>query len=315
MRSIAALAIALASVGAAPAHADSRDRTLVLVAPPAVLLDAVKTSLAPWQIRVVVIDAAEAPPAEIASSNQAGFVAIGAGGVLHLYDRDAATEQRRPMPADLGEAEAAALALMIKTWMRLEPVAGPPIEPVGPEVIERELPAPTPARAWQIGASAAVGVRANQGGLGELQARLILAAGLATRQVEVAIGVELGPSLAVMDDAQPGEWRQQVGFARASHTFALPQALSLRAIAGVALGRATIDGQQVASSQSFAMTTWNFGVDGAVELGWRSGRLVTQVVVGITGVPIPRRLHDRSVKFDLPAHIEPWASIGAEARF
>ncbi len=320
MRAHAALAVAAIVVAiATPARADARDRTLVLVAPPAVLLDAVRTSLAPWQIRIVVIDAAAAPPSQIASAHRAGFVAIGSGGELHLYDRQSAATQTRPMSADLGEADAAALALTIKTWMRLEPLAAPAPAPasaaVEPGRVEMARPIAPPPRTWQIGASAALGVRGNQGGLGELHARVVLAAGVAMRPVEVAIGVELGPSIAVMDGDQPAAWREQVWFARASRRFALRRALSLRPIAGLALVRATIDGQQRASGQSFAMSTSNLGLDGAVALDWRSGRVVTQVVVGLTAVPVAQRLHDRSVKFDLPSHVEPWATIGAEARF
>lgn len=316
LSSLAAIAL-IASVAPARAQPPQRlvtpDRTLVLVAPPAVLLDAVETSLAPWQIRIVVIPAADAPPTAIADAHQAGFVAIGAGGVLHLYDR-AAGDQARPMPADLDEADAAALALTIKTWMRLGPAPTADGAPA-PIEVARPIAPPPPPRAWQLAASAALGVRANQGGLDAMQARVVLTAGVATRPVEVLAGVDLGPGDQVRTGMQPADWTQQAFFVRAARRFPLVDGLALRPVAGLSALRVAIDGHQFASGQSFAMSTWNLGLDGAVELGWQSGHIGAHVVAGITAVPTSQRLHDRSVNFELPAHLEPWAAIGAQARF
>ena len=69
------------------------------------------------------------------------------------------------------------------------------------------------------------------------------------------------------------------------------------------------------SGQAFAASHTALGLDGAVELGWRSGHVDAGLTVGLTAVPIAHRLHDRSVQFDLPARAEPWASIGVGAAF
>lgn len=310
----------------APVQGDARDRTLVLVAPPAVLVDAVRTSLAPWQIRIIVVDRAVSTPAEIAGVHRAGFVAIGSGGELHLHERDTPTAQRRRMAADLDEADAAALALTIKTWMRLEPA---PIRTAAlePAALEPAAPAtadspdvergatPGPGRGWQLGATAAVGVRGNQGGHGNALVRAVLAVGVATRRIEVAAGIELGPDGEIFDRDQPAAWSERVGFIRASRRFALPHALSLRPIAGVALIHAAVEGHHLGSGQAFAASRSNLGLDGALELGWRSGHVDAGLTIGLTAVPMAQRLHDRSVQFALPAHIEPWAALGVGAAF
>lgn len=320
---VALVVVALAG----PARAeDDRDRTLVLVAPPAVLLDAVETSLAPWRIRIVVVPTAAAPAEQIAASHHAGFVAIGVGGELHLYDRTRG-EQHRPMPADLGEADAAALALTIKTWMRLGPapvaveepeVAAAPTdsgEGVPAAALETPLPAPTSGRTWQLGAGATVGVRGNQAGLGALDARVAIAAELTTRPVDLAVGLEVGAAVDVVEGDQRARGRELVAFVHAARRIALLRALTLRPIAGVAAVRVDLDGTMRMSGQPFAMQAWTVGLDAAVELGWRSGPVRAQVVAGITSVPMEREVHDRGVTFVLPAHVEPWVALGAQALF
>lgn len=347
---------ALATDPPRAARADEpRDRTLVLVAPPPVLVDAVRTSLAPWQIRVVVIDQAASTPEEIATVNRAGFVAIGGGGELHLYDHDAPVAQRRPMAADLGEADAAALALTIKTWMRLgpppAPALAPPPEPAVAGAATTDPPATSGAapadpvagmaptggpggppplggsidrgtartraagRPWRIGATAALGVRVDQGGLGEIGPRAILAAGLATRPIDVAVGVELGSGGEVWDVDQPARWSEWLLFVHASRRFPLGPSLALRPIAGVALVRASVDGVRMANAQPFDVASSNLGVDGAVELGWRAGPLAAGVTVGVTAVPFEQHLQHRNVRFVLPARVEPWGSLGVGASF
>src|SRR5689334_12863741 len=95
--------------------------TIVLVAPPPLLADAVRASLAPWRIDVVVVDRSAGAPEALAAAQRAGFVAWRDGHELVFWDTVRAQRERRPLPDRLDEADAAALALSIKTWMRLGP--------------------------------------------------------------------------------------------------------------------------------------------------------------------------------------------------
>jgi len=308
------LAVTLVVLGLAvpaTARADRRDRTLVLVAPPAVLVDAVRTSLAPWRIRVIVVDAATRPPRAIAEDHQAGFVAIGDDGVLRLYGPTGTEEQQRRMPVGLGAADAAALALTIKTWMRLDAV--PAASGGG---VTRRRPAPVPAASrWQLAVQAAVGLRHNQGGLDRLHARVMVAAGLHRARVAVVVGVDLGPGVDVDEPDQPARWTERIGFARASYRLGSSRRLALRPTLGLSLIDGSIAGVRRGNGERFAMSATRLGLDGALQLGWRSGPWGLHVVAGATAVSSSVVLRDRRTQYELPAHVEPWAMIGADANF
>src|SRR5262249_18490987 len=115
-----ATASACALFSAFAIHA-ARAQTVVLVAPPPALEQAVRTSLAPWRINVEVVASNHDAVQALAAAQEAGYVAWCEDGDLIFWDTAHGTRERRAMAGDLGEADAAALALSIKTWMRLGP--------------------------------------------------------------------------------------------------------------------------------------------------------------------------------------------------
>src|SRR5688500_5005586 len=107
-----------------------------MVSPPPELDAAVRTSLAPWRVKIIVVDLASGTPAELALAQGAGFVVWADDGELVLWDAGAGTGERRDIPETLDDANAAALALSIKTWMHLgappesSSGTGDPAEPI-----------------------------------------------------------------------------------------------------------------------------------------------------------------------------------------
>src|SRR5262245_3760515 len=114
--------IGLVAAAPAPARAD----TLVLVLVPPPVEAALRVSLAPWGVAIVVVVQAPATydPAALAAERDAAYIAWRRGDELVLYDAALASEERRPLAAEPDDAEAAAVALSIKTWMGLGPPPG-----------------------------------------------------------------------------------------------------------------------------------------------------------------------------------------------
>lgn len=286
--------------------------TLVMVSPPPELDAAVRSSLAPWRVKIIVIDMAAGSPAELALTQGAGFVVWRDDDELVLWNASGGVGERRDIPPGLDDASAAALALSIKTWMNLgappppdvafveDPPPPPPPPPIddGPAV-HAMTPAPRPL----MRIDAATGVRANTGDHGRTDLRVALAAGVRLGPIDALLAVELGPSHPASAVNGTGELSTLVVGAHARWPIALSPALSIAPGVGVVLARnayAGVDTMDRAFSSS-ALSP-GFDVTGVVE--WRWKRLVLGAEVGATGMPLEATQQDRNVRLDTPAHLE-----------
>jgi len=311
---VALLAIVLA---AAHASADEPPTTLVLIGAPPTLIDAVTTSLAPWQIRVVVLPSGSDDVDVVAARHGAGFIATVRGRTLELRERDADT-QTRALAADVDDVEAATAALSIKTWMRLgpPPEAAPPIDPpvdprrdptLAPPTDAGAAPPRDPTRPVQLEALAAVGVRGNQGGLGT-GPRLHVGLGARTRWLDAALALDLGTAVdsGRIDGVM---WAQHVLIARVGRRLAVPRGVWLRPSVGVAVRRAHLDGVQVTSGRAVDKVTWAAGVEAVLEAFVERDRWFATVAAGTTAYPSTQELHGQ-LRLTIEPHLEPWATIG-----
>lgn len=162
------VALALWLAGFGVAHAEPPP-TLVLVAPPTPLVDAVTTGLGPWQIRVVVVTA-PTPADQAAARYRAAYVATVRGTTLELFHVGEPGVQTRDVPTVIDDVAAAAIALTLKTWMRLGPPPTDGATPVAPPPTIAAPPPPpsrptSPPRLAGF-ASVGFGVRVDQGGFG-----------------------------------------------------------------------------------------------------------------------------------------------------
>lgn len=297
----------------------SAAETLVMVSPAPELDAAVRASLAPWRVTIIVVDLAAGTPAELALSQGAGYVVWSDQGELVLWDARAATGERRGIPAPLDDATAAALALSIKSWMRLgpPPVPDAPV-PDGPVTeLVAETPAPATGRERVDGApappavspprlrlEAGSGARANAAASGRTALRLAVAAAGRVGPVDVVAGVELGPSHPGGDLMTNGELATLAVTAHARWPFALVPAVTAGPAIGAVLVHTTYRGlDQIA--RPFAATGFMPGLDVAGVVEWRRGPLVVGAEVGATAIPWGQSLKDRNIRLDTRAHIEP----------
>jgi len=156
VRSVAAALIVVAAVAgvasadAGVARADEPVR-LVLVSPPEPLEAAVRAALKPW--RVVIIVERPTAPVDAATTNglvlrhHANAIAWIEKGQLVVVDRDGEVTRRPAKKID--DASAAALALTVKTMLRLPANPPPPLPeepPPPPTTITVRVPVPVVVR-------------------------------------------------------------------------------------------------------------------------------------------------------------------------
>lgn len=304
---------AAAAIAAPAAVRAQEPARLVLVAPPPSLVEAVTTSLAPWHTDVIVVGMTDAAPTELASTHAAGFVAVVRGRSIELFDRLTGISLLRPLPATLDDAGAAALALALKTWMRLErpsvtpdalPTEAPPPEDVTPAPAAGP-PAPTAPRPWRATASAALGVRLNQGGFGT-GARAVAQLAVGWRWLEGVGAFELGPSVTVTSGTATSQSQLQ-GSLRLGPRLTRG-ALWVRPTVGVGVVWNTVSGTHMTTGKPVEDASADLAAVGAVDLGWRRGRWFVQATVGAERVASDRRIGQLRMSVD--AHIEPWIALG-----
>ncbi|HUQ04932.1 MAG TPA: hypothetical protein VM261_20660 [Kofleriaceae bacterium] len=309
---IVALAIACSTATASA-------ETLVMVSPPPELDAAVRTSLAPWRVQIIVVQLASGSPAELALAQGAGFVVWADDDELVLWDAGAGVGERRDIPAEMDDANAAALALSIKTWMHL---GAPPVDSTGREgdgdVIEPPpggsgdihdvvpVPAP-PLEPPLLRAEAATGLRGNMTDAGRTSTRVMLSAVGRLGPVDLALGFELGSASAAGDDVATGELSMMELSVHARWPVPLGPALTLSPAAGLALVRSSfsgVDNMDRALSASDSAPA----LDAAAIVEWRPrwfDRLVIGAEVGASYVLVSQRFEDRNMRLATPAHIEP----------
>ncbi len=307
-RLLATLALVLVCADA-PAESAATE-TLVLVSPPDELDEAVRASLAPWRVKIIVIEMASGTPAELALSLGAGYVVWRDDDELVLWDASAGNGERRDVPMPLDDASAAALALSIKTWMHLgAPPAGAPaaFDAVGDTIAE---PAPQPARrgapapAPRLRVEAATGARTNLGDDGRTDLRLAVGAGARTGPVDVSLGVELGPSHPSGDGMFSGDLSTVSAGVFARWGLTVAPSITVAPRLGLTLQRSAFTGTD-AVDRELSATATSPGLDGAGVIEWRRGWLLVSAEVGATVIIRAQELQDRNVRLITPAHIEP----------
>lgn len=278
-----------------------------MVSPPPTLDAAVRTSLAPWRVKIIVVDLASGTPAELALAQGAGFVVWADDGELVLWDAGAGTGERRDIPVELDDANAAALALSIKTWMHLG--APPPpldegrVEGPAPEEPPLVAPAPPlPAPRFRI--EAAAGTRGNLDDDGNASLRASFAAIARTGPIDLVLGVEAGPTRTGGDDVATGDLSTFVVSGHARWGVPLTRSLAIAPMAGLVVARTTFSGTDD-MARTFDASATAPGLDAGGLVEWRRGRLVVAAELAATYVLVSQELQDRNMRLVTPAHIEP----------
>ena len=274
---------------------------LVLVDVPAPVEAALRVGLAPWAVEVVVAPSpAAVDPAGLAVTHGAAFVVWRRGDALVLYDAALAAEERRPLPAVLDDATAAAVALSIRTWMGL----GPPADGESgcpPGGCSR----PARPRRWLV--EGAIGVRANPAGQGGAGFRYGVAAGHRRGRFEGGLRVELGVDTSGTGFGRLGTWSLTTAGAWARAALEVAPALTLAPGVGVGLSHARfvaprgVPGLPADDEASTAL-----GLDAELGGRWARGRISAGAQVGITLIPGTQLLRSHAIDQAIPAHVEPW---------
>ena len=307
--------VALSALVAASRRAAAE--TVVLIAPPRPLEDAVRRSLAPWRIEVVVVGAEAGAPEALAAAEAAGFVAWREGGDLIFWDTARSHRERRAMAKDLDEAGAASLALSIKTWMRLPP---PPVDaPLDPPPGDGAPPpvgaggdvtAPLPAASSvvRLRADVGVGVRHNLGEHDRVLPRASVSVLYGVRSLQLGAMFETGTSydLAGSDSTH---WSHHVIAGQVRWPFGDPYRIAVVPVAsvGVVLSSASGMGNPQGQRLSARGTSPWLEAGVLVERRWRW--LAAGLELGLGMVPAGQELKDRSLKVTVPAHVEPRAML------
>lgn len=308
----------LSVVALAALCANAAGETLVMVSPPAELDAAVRASLAPWRVKIIVIDVASGTPAELALTQRAGFVVWRDRDQLVLWNAGGGSGERRGIPADLDDASAAALALSIKTWMNLgappppDPLTvedgGPsePIEPSGPPpsgVIDVLRPPPRVAPPLpRLRVDAATGMRSNTGGHGRTDARLGLTAAARVWQLDAVLAAELGSSHQATADNGAGDMSMVAFGLHARYPLVLTPSLVAAPGIGFVMERTSFEGAD-SMDRTFSDAAMIYGFDASGVIEWRRGPFVVGLEVGGTAVS-SADLTDRNVKLHTPAHLQ-----------
>ena len=304
------VALTLWLAGFGVAHAEPPP-TLVLVAPPTPLVDAVTTGLGPWQIRVVVVTA-PTPADQAAARYGAAYVATVRGTTLELFHVGEPGVQTRDVPTVIDDVEAAEIALTLKTWMRLGPpptVGAPPVAPPPPPATVAPPPPPPPSTSpprLAGFAAVGVGVRVDQGGFGA-GARLVLAAGVTTPLLDGALTCDLGSDIDV--DATT-VWSEALIGAHLGHRVRLGPAWSVRPRIGAGALRSRVEGVNTASGKTVAAIDYSLFFDAGADVTWQRGPWRLGATAALTAVPSDLEIRGQ-LRVTAPARVEPWLAIAA----
>lgn len=300
------IAIAIAVTATGNARAAPAQHRVVLADPDPELLLAVRSTLAPWKLEVIVD---EPPPADEdeararAESLRARFVVWRRDGALVVFDRDRdAAEERESAAGPLDPVDAAGAALTVKTLMRLPP---PPPE---------EAPiAPAAAPGPELRGQAELATRIARGSTTEVGGRLVAAVLVRPLpQLEWRLGLagDLGSPASIHRAGFKGTWTDWAVLALTSWTFH-HRALEIEPQLGAGLMRSSLEGADMSSSrhEHAAVVVLRAGVAARR----RFGRWTLGGALGLdrnVGTPTYTRLGSSAKVFQVPAFA---ASIGVLA--
>lgn len=240
-------ALAIVMLVAAPAAAE---RVLLADADPE-LQRAVRATLAPWRVEVVVAadprprDATQAQ--QIGDANTARFVVWRDGTDLVVFDRERGEVEHRGAPAGaLDAASAAAAALTVKTLMRLPP----PADEVAPAVVVVAPPPPPPPPdepGIELRIQAGVAARVVRGDGNDVGGRASLAAFVKPTSFALRLGIagELGTDDDVKSAGFKGTWSDWRVLAVASWSFPISAGWELEPLVGAGVVRSNLDGTEM----------------------------------------------------------------------
>lgn len=291
------LLVVVVVAGARPAAAE----TLAVVDVPAPVEAALRTTLRPWKVDVVVVaPPATYDPAAVAAEHGAAYVAWRRGDHLVLYDAALAAEERRSLPRDLDDAEATAVALSVKTWMGLGPL--PSDDGCGPaDCLPRPRPPP-----WLI--EVATGIRLDAADRGGVSFRYGLGVGHRRGRYEVGLRVDLGVHTDGMGFGQSGSWSVVGASAWGRVVVQLRSRLELLPGIGIGLVHTTFVAVKTgAGTHDEQDSATALGLDGSVGVRWRRGPFAVGARLGLTMIPSTQMLKARSQDEPVDPHVEPWA--------
>jgi len=271
---------------------------VVLADPDPELLRAVRSTLAPWKLEVIV-DAS--PPsdeadAEVrADAQRARFVVWRRGGALVVLDRErGSTEERDTTEGPLDPVGAASAALTVKTLMRLPP---PPPE-------ERPVTEPNASRRLELRGQATLAGRLALGSTTELSGRVLpalLVRPLPQLPWRLGIGADVGSPATVQRASFKGTWSDWAVIALTSWTFHRA-AWELEPQLGAGVTRSSLQGTEMSDGRHEIATLvlLRAGVAGRRRFGrWTVGGLIC--ADRILGTPTYTRVGSSAKVFEVPA--------------
>jgi hypothetical protein len=301
---VRAFLLVIGFVALAAAASAARAETIVLVDVPVAVESALRTSLAPWGVEVVVAPApAVFDPPALARARDASFVAWQRGGELIVYDVAAASEQRRPSPAAPDDTEAAAIALSIKTWMGLGAPPGEVVVLCGP----LECPPPPRPRERRWIAEALLGVRADIAHQGGADLRYGLAGGARLGRYEAGLRIDRGIDRDGIGFAQEGAWAVTGVSVWGRAAIAASPTIAIVPGAGIGLLHTSFTSvRAMPGAHAEEGSTNGFALDAEVGVRWRRGRVSAGARIGLTAVPRTQVLESRNLAETVEPHVEPW---------
>jgi hypothetical protein len=295
-----AVAIAIATTAAGNAHAAPPRHRIVLADPDPELLSAVRSTLAPWKVEVIVD---EPPPADDAEARaraealSARFVVWRRERALVVFDRDLDTaEERESAAGPLDAVDAAGAALTVKTLMRLPPPP-PEEEPIVPVA-----PAGAPGR--ELRGQAEFATRIARGSTTEIGGRLVAAVlvrPLPQIEWRLGVAVDLGSPASVQRAGFKGTWTDWAVLALTSFTLH-HRALEIEPQLGAGLMRSSFEGVDMTVGRHEHATV--VMVRAGVTARRRFGRWTVGGALALDrnfGTPTYTRLGSSATIFQVPA--------------
>jgi len=288
------LVIAAVIGAAVRAHAQPADR-LVLLDPPHALEKAAHDQLGPYRIDVVIAKADGSDASSIAGHYHARAVAWLDGGALVVYDAGDGAIATRPAPTPLDDANAAGLALTLKTvlrthWDEEDAVASamkpPPLE---------------------VGIVAGLRLHGSTA-----EPRITLVADAPVGPFVLGVRGSLGDGAPVHQDAFTGTWNDRALGAVALWPWTAGE-IAFRAGAGASLHFTDIHGVLLPAGDAADGDAVNFGFDAEASALWRRPPIAFGARAATTWVPWRQRYTVTDVAVFEVSHVE--AEIGVVVIF
>ena len=276
---------------------------VVLADPDPELLRAVKSTLAPWKLEVIVDPSPPSDEADArarADARHARFVVWRQRGSLVVLDRERdEAEERDTAEGPLDAVGAASAALTVKTLMRLPPP--PPDEPITDEPITDE---PDERRRLELRGQAAIATRVALGSTAEVSGRFlpaVLVRPLPQLEWRLGLAADVGSTVTIQRASFKGTWSDWAVIALTSWTLHRA-AWEIEPQLGAGVARSSFDGAEMSAGRHEVATL--VLLRGGVTVRRRLGRWTLGGLVGvdrILGTPTYTRMGSTAEIFKVPA--------------